>query len=334
VDRDIVVVGASAGGVEALIRLVEGLSPEIRSAIFVVLHIPADSTSMLPQILSRAGPLPAVTATDRAPIEYGTIYVAPPDHHLLIEDGHMRLTFGPRENGHRPAVDPLFRTAAVAYGPRVVGVILSGTLGDGTDGMEFVKEHGGVTVVQKPADALFPGMPEMVLERVDVDYSLPATRIGELLMELDGGPEGEKRPPPSRAENEPSNDIALQDIGEGKGPPSTFTCPECHGTLFEVTNGEFTHYTCRVGHAYSAAGLELAKDRELEDALWSALRALEERRDLSRRLRERASRGGRKGAEAAFARQERDAIERAAIIRRAVLAPRQSEDTAPSESAE
>src|SRR3954464_475129 len=174
VQRDLVVIGASAGGVDALQEIVADLPPELPASILVVLHVPSTGTSVLPQILSRRGVLPAVFAENGMPLERGQIYVAPADHHLLIHEGRIRLTQGPRENGHRPAVDPMFRSAARAAGPRCVGVVISGLLADGATGLRFIKEHGGAAVVQDPADALFPSMPQAALELTAADSVVSA----------------------------------------------------------------------------------------------------------------------------------------------------------------
>src|SRR5947199_9158576 len=171
--HDIIVVGASAGGVEALVTLARSLKRNLQAAVFVVLHMPAQSPSLLPEILGRAGPLKAVQATDDMQIEPGHIYVAPPDQHMLMELGKVRVVRGPKENRHRPAVDPLFRSAALAYGPRVIGVILTGALDDGTAGLQAVKRRGGITIVQDPDEAFYPGMPLSALQHVQVDYTLP-----------------------------------------------------------------------------------------------------------------------------------------------------------------
>src|SRR6266567_3004073 len=182
--HDIIVVGASAGGVEALVTLARSLKRNLQAAVFVVLHIPAQSPSLLPEILSRAGPLKAVQATDDMQIEQGHIYVAPPDHHMLMELGKVCVVRGPKENRHRPAIDPLFRSAALSYGPRVVGIILTGSLDDGTAGLLAVKRRGGIAIVQDPDEAFYSSMPLSALENVEVDYTLPLASIGPLLGEL------------------------------------------------------------------------------------------------------------------------------------------------------
>ena len=186
---DIIVVGASAGGVEALISIVGGVPSDLPAALFVVLHMRPGTPSGLPDLLSRSGKLRASPAEHLQPIQHGHIYVAPPDRHLVIVSGSVHVTAGPRENGHRPAIDPLFRTAARSYGRRVVGVVLSGVLDDGTAGLAAVKQHGGLAIVQDPDDALFPSMPRSAMDHVAVDHVLPAKEIGALLAELVGQPE-------------------------------------------------------------------------------------------------------------------------------------------------
>ncbi len=182
--HDVIVVGASAGGVEALRGLVGSLPIDLPAAVFLVLHIPAQSPSLLPEILSRSGPLRALHPTNGEVIQHGLIYVAPPDHHLLLEDGFVRVVRGPRENRHRPAIDPLFRSAARAYGSRVVGVILTGSLDDGTAGLLAIKRRGGVAIVQDPDDALYSSMPRSALAHVDVDHVLVLSEIGPVLARL------------------------------------------------------------------------------------------------------------------------------------------------------
>jgi two-component system chemotaxis response regulator CheB len=190
--HDIIVIGFSAGGVDALVRLVQGLPSNLPAALFVVHHFPASAVSVLPSILSRAGALPATHATDREPIECGRIYVAPPDRHLLLNNGRILVTRGPRENGHRPAIDPLFRTAAKAHGSRVIGVLLSGTMDDGTAGLMAIKRSGGMVVVQDPRDALYGGMPASAIEQVEVDHIVPASDLAPLLIRLVNEPGAER----------------------------------------------------------------------------------------------------------------------------------------------
>ena len=258
--RDIIVVGASAGGVEALSGLAESLPADLPAAVFVVLHLPPDARSLLPQILDRAGPLPAAHPADGAPIEHGRIYVAPPDHHLLVHRGTVRVVRGPRENGHRPAVDPLFRTASLAYGARVAGVVLSGALDDGTSGLIVIKRRGGISIIQDPAEAAFPSMPVSALENDHVDYSLPAAEIGPLLAELARTPVQEEGG--TDVPNETHREAAMAELQSGAvhdpnrpGTASGFTCPECHGALWELQEDGLLRFRCRVGHAFSAESL-------------------------------------------------------------------------------
>ena len=182
--HDIIVIGASSGGIESLTELVSGLPQDLPASVFVVVHVPARAVSLLPQILSRAGAIAAAHAKDNEPLRHGRIYVAPPDFHLLLRDGSVRLVRGPRENNHRPAIDPLFRTAARSYGPRVIGVVLSGALDDGTAGLSAVKKSGGVAIVQDPKDALFPDMPRYAMQAISVDHCVPKGDIARLLARL------------------------------------------------------------------------------------------------------------------------------------------------------
>jgi two-component system chemotaxis response regulator CheB len=290
--RNLIVVGASAGGVEALRSLVAGLPPDLPAAVLVVLHVPSYGGSVLPAILERAGDLPADHPEGEQPLEEGRIYVAPPDHHLLVVDGHCVVTRGPRENGHRPAIDVLFRSAARADGPRVIGVVLSGVLDDGTAGLQAIAQRGGTTIVQDPADALYDAMPRSALEHVPVDHVAPAAEIGNLLARLakvvvvDRG-----EPTPRLMETE--IEVALMEEhvmheDERPGRPSAFSCPDCSGVLWEIHDGDLVRYRCRVGHAWSADSLLGQQAEQLDSALWMALRGLEEKAALARTLASRA----------------------------------------------
>jgi two-component system chemotaxis response regulator CheB len=287
--HDIIVVGASAGGVEALQMLVAGLPADLPAAVFVVLHMSAGAPSLLPRILDRAGPLSAAAAVDNAPIMPGHIYVSVPDHHLLIERGRVCLVRGPKENRARPAVDPLFRSAARDYGPRVIGVVLTGALDDGTSGLQAIKARGGLAVVQDPAEALYSGMPHSAKENVAVDYCMPLAEIPALLARLaaEPAPDESVYPVPPNLDLEvriAELDMEPLNNGEVPGTPSVFACPECHGTLWEIQDGKLLRFRCRVGHAYSAESMLAEHDDALETALWSALRALEESIALAKRM--------------------------------------------------
>lgn len=278
---DLIVIGASAGGLEALRLLVRTLPPTLPAAVCVVWHMSAESPGLLPTILQQAGPLPAQHATDGDALRPGTIYVARPDQHLVLEPGVLRLTQGPKENRFRPAVDPLFRSAATAYGPRVIGVVLSGALDDGTAGLAAIKALGGIAVVQDPHDALVPGMPTSALQHVAVDYVAPAAALGALLADLVVRPVAANAPPPVRPDLALETRIALEDNAlEGGvldlGPPTPYTCPECHGTLLQITADGMMRFRCHTGHAYSLATLVSEVTASIEAALWSAIRAIDE----------------------------------------------------------
>ncbi len=317
----VIAIGASAGGVEALTQVVRTLPPDLSAAVFIVLHIPAYGASVLPDILSRKGPLPASHPADGEAILPGRIYVAPPDHHLLVDEGRVRVTRGPSENGHRPAVDPLFRSAARACGPNAVGVILSGTLDDGTAGLLAIKQRGGFTVVQDPEEALFSGMPRSAVENVDTDAVVPAAEIGPMLALLTRRPLAEMASAPAELETEVGVAEMNMDAAEQPraGTPSGFTCPECHGALWEVEDGELTRFRCRTGHAYSPDSLIAQQSQDLENALWVAFRALEESAALADRLCERAQGRGHGLTAERFHAQADDARQRAEIVRLALL---------------
>jgi two-component system chemotaxis response regulator CheB len=321
-DHDIVVVGASAGGVEALTNLVGSLPADLPASVFVVLHVPATGSSALPDILTRHGPLPASHARDGEPIEQRRIYVAPPDHHVLLRQGHVHLARGPRENGHRPAVDPLFRSAAREHATRVVGVVLSGALDDGTAGLLAIKSRGGVAIVQHPEEALYPGMPNNAVEHVDVDHVLPAAAIAGVLARLAAEPATESpgpAPDDMKVEVEVEG-FTMQALESGNpGRPSAFSCPDCNGVLWEIQDGGLVRFRCRVGHAWSPESLLTQQSEALEAALWVALRSLEERAALARRLAEPARRRGHRITATRFQEQAQEAQQAARLVRRLLL---------------
>ncbi len=285
--RDIIVIGASAGGLETCKRLVSLLSPEFRGSIFIVIHLPSNGVSLIPEILSKNGPIPAINPEDGTLIEPGRIYVAPPDYHMLLKRGHIRLVSGPEENYSRPAVDPLFRSASASYGSRVVGVVLSGNLDDGTTGLKIIKKRGGIAVVQDPDEALFPGMPLSAISNIDVDYVLRIDQIAELLMSL---PLVEatavSNPGPEEHEYKDILEMPVNNLQEKilSAKPTHFTCPQCGGILSEKVPGDSAEFRCRVGHAFSSGHLESALSTNAESALWNAIRVLEEKEELYKRL--------------------------------------------------
>jgi two-component system chemotaxis response regulator CheB len=318
VGRDIVVIGGSAGGIEAVTQVVRGLPRDFPAAVFVVVHFPGWVNSTLPRILSRAGPLPARHARDDESIEPGRIYVAPPDCHLLLSDGHTRLTKGPKENGHRPAVDPLFRTAAHSYGPRVIGVVLSGNLNDGTAGLLTIKQRDGIAIVQSLESASYDGMPRSAMENVPVDHVLSPSEIPVLLRELVLEQVSHLKVVPMSLDapaEQQADEFALADRHKQPGIPSTMSCPECHGILWEVKEDELLRFRCRVGHAYSDEALLVHQSEQLEAALWTALRALEEHSALARRLAARANSRGHSHSASSFTEQAMDAEHHASVIR-------------------
>ncbi len=293
-NRDLIVIGASAGGIEALQRLCAALPKNLNAAVLVVLHTSPNSGGMLPRVLSHAGPLPALHPVDGEPIEKGRIYVAPPDLHMLVQDGHLATVRGPRENHHRPAIDPTFRSAAVTYGKRVIGVILTGLLDDGTSGLMVVHAHGGEAVVQDPSTATFPPMPESALERVPDAHVVGLDQLSGLLVDLVSEDIKIKNPRPSAANDRAISETRFAELDMSEiekeiraGEPSQFACPECGGVLWEIDQEGLLRYRCRVGHAYTAQHLHAEQRQAIEAALWSALRALEESASLYRRMASR-----------------------------------------------
>ena len=286
--RNIIVMGASSGGVEALRKIIGELPGDLPASVFVVLHIPQDSPSMLPEILSRAGRLEARHPMNGEGIAMGTIYVAPPDRHMLIAGGTIRLDKGPRENGHRPAVDPLFTSAAISFGPRVIGVILSGSGDDGAAGLHFVKDRGGLAVVQEPADSIFPNMPGAALLAVAVDACAPAAEIPRILVDMVRSP-GPPAEPPLESDTPEEERWMVERAKEKEGTahapaPTILTCPDCGGVLFELPEKKPLHYRCHVGHVFSGDSLSSGQKAVLEEALWSAVRMFQERVFLSNRI--------------------------------------------------
>jgi two-component system chemotaxis response regulator CheB len=317
VRRDIVVIGGSIGGFQALRTIVAALPPDFGAALFVVLHV-GNRPSRLPELLSASGPLPAHHAEDGEAIEGGRIYVAPPDRHLLISRHRIRLSRAPRENWARPAVDPLFRSAAAAYGPQVIGVVLSGALNDGTDGLSAIKRHGGVAVVQEPADALASGMPQSALDHTNVDHCIPAAAIAGLLTrlsreEIAPARRGDGEEVPSLSSSIPQSVMASEYETES---PAALICPECGGAMRESSLGTLDYYTCHLGHRFAAPNLSVAQFRQVEQAIETALRALGERAELCRRIAERARTGGRPHSAEHWDRARQQAEQHIEVLRR------------------
>jgi two-component system chemotaxis response regulator CheB len=319
VKHDVIVIGASAGGVEAISRVVSDLPRDLQASVMVVLHI-SRGRSFLPEILTRAGRLPASHPEDGQTLEYGRIYVAPPDHHMIVESGKVRIAHSASENGVRPAVDPLFRSAARVYGGRVIGVVLTGTLDDGTAGIAAIREAGGVTIVQDPDEAVAPGMPRSAIASGKVDHIVPLRDIAMLigaLVEEDAPSRLPSGDHPHLRPMEP--DLATMPLAlRGKdrpGAPSVFTCPECHGTLWEADEHNLLRFRCRVGHIYSPESMIAAQTDEVDRALWVALRTLEERAAMAYRLAERGRERDQRWVDQAFTQRARETEQEADRIR-------------------
>lgn len=356
----VVVIGASAGGVETLIRVVRGLPTDLAATVCIVLHIAPGSPSALPSILQRASALPCRSAVDGEPLRVGEILIAPPDRHLTVTDGRVSLTVGPRENGHRPAIDTLFRTAAVAQDGKVIGVILSGTRDDGTAGLAVIKSCGGTAIVQDPAEAMYPGMPASAIAHVSVDVVVRSDLIAQTIVRLvngdvgpltrsgaEGGPSGiaggsgppgpgsasavDDDPEPNGGSREgaglagdppaggdPAD--AEADIAARRGYPGsvTSTCPECGGVLEEYQEAGFTQWRCRVGHRYSPESLADAQAEGVEAAMWAAVRALEDREALLRRIADQLATRGHAHSADSFRRRAREAGDQAGAVRAAL----------------
>jgi two-component system, chemotaxis family, protein-glutamate methylesterase/glutaminase len=338
-NRDLVLVGASAGGVEALKTLVAGLPSDLPASVLIVLHIPPTGTSVLPMILERAGSMPARHAVDGDPLRPGHILVAPPDRHMVVVDGSVMLSAGPRENGHRPAIDPLFRSGARARGSRVLAVVLSGGLDDGTAGMVAVRGHGGVGLVQDPAEALHSGMPSSAVANAEPDYVLPVAELARALDRLTA----QAAPEPVAANGGSDGGdlvgwetgMALLDAGalsreDRPGEPSGMSCPDCGGVLFELDDDP-VRFRCRVGHAWSLESLAAQQGLSVESALWMALRSLEERVALSHRVADRMRAQGRMRLVEAYEVRLAESQEAAETIRR-VIAQTAAADTHDAQS--
>ncbi len=295
--KGIVAVGASAGGVEALGEMAAGLPADLPNALLVALHLPANAPSVLARIIDRSGPLPAMPAKDGAPLEAGVIYVAVPNHHLLVADHQVLLSEGPTENGHRPAINALFRSVALHFGPRSIGVLLSGVLDDGVLGMAAIRSRGGITIAQHPDEAVFAAMPTNAIQAGVVDHRVAAADVGNLLAQL---ADRELEEQDMDKHMQPDDSMELENRiamgrrfstsfdSEALGPHSGYTCPDCNGSLIMVSE---KNYRCRVGHAWTADALLKARDDEIEGALWVALRSLQEKAKLSRKLASNVSPG-------------------------------------------
>jgi two-component system, chemotaxis family, protein-glutamate methylesterase/glutaminase len=313
-----VFIGGSAGAIEALAELLAGLPAELAAPVLVVLHIGRSGASVLPAILDRVGPLHAVTPVEGESLADGVVYVAPRGKHMLVENHRVRLNEGPAEHGLRPAIDPLFRSAARAFGQRAVGVVLSGMLDDGTAGLREIRARGGWTLVQTPAEAAFSSMPESAIANVGVDYVLPAGELAAMLTELASS--GRVRTAgPGPLPPRPPEPQASELVGpEPPGMRTDITCPQCGGVLWEEVEDRMTIYRCRAGHVYSPDSLLAVQGEGLDSAIWRPIRMLQERGALLRRLATRATAQGRLRSARYFNAEAEDAIRRATEMRRAL----------------
>ncbi|PJJ17368.1 two-component system chemotaxis response regulator CheB [Janthinobacterium sp. 67] len=327
----LIVMGASVGGVSALSTIFAALPANFPAAILAVMHVGARN-SVLPEILSKTSALPVRFAEEREPVRAGRILLAPPDRHMLVANlagqAMVELTRGPKENHTRPAIDPLFRSAAAAFGPKVVGVILSGYLDDGTAGLQAIKACGGRALVQEPQDAVAPSMPQSAIDHAEVDWRLPSAEIGPALLALASGTPAaasgtQSLPPPPlwvAVENRFARGVGDMEQLEKIATPSTFTCPECQGTLWELHGREPQRFRCHTGHSFTARMLGELQHEKAEDAIWAAVRALQEKEKLYLSLAAKAQAWLHPGTASEYAAKARQAGEQADVLKRALLA--------------
>jgi two-component system chemotaxis response regulator CheB len=313
--HDIVVIGASAGGLEPLRQLLREVPNDLSASIFIVMHVA--SPSLLPDILARSSVLPVKAAVSGAKIERSRVYVAQPGTHLLLHDHHILLRRGPRENMARPAIDPLFRSAACSFGARVIGIILSGALDDGTAGLAAVKRCGGLALVQDPEDAAVPSMPRAALAKVAVDHCVRIDAMAALLARLVSAPVTDSPEIPLEIRLEAA--IAAQeksgmDVEDRLGSTSPFSCPECNGVLWELSDESKTRYRCHVGHAFTSEALLAAKSREFEQLLSMLMRSHRERGEIIGRMAESARAAQHWSSASYFEERANDYREDAALL--------------------
>jgi two-component system, chemotaxis family, protein-glutamate methylesterase/glutaminase len=317
-NRDILAIGASAGGFEALRRLAVGFPADLPAAVLIVIHIPAQSRPTLDAILTQDGPLPAKFATHGQSIENSHIYIAPPERHLLFDGNRVLLGTGPPENNARPAIDPLLRSLALCCGHRTTGVILTGMLGDGASGLQTLKACGGLAVVQDPNDAAFPEMPATALSRVAADHVARLATMPALLERLVKSPMGKMISVPESLKYEveiAATGRSSMGVMDRLGRRSVLACPDCHGVLWEIDEGDLVRYRCHVGHVYTAEAMAVALDDSLRRALGSALRVLDERIALAKKLQQQERNSGRNTLAESWARKVIEFEAEAEVIR-------------------
>jgi two-component system, chemotaxis family, protein-glutamate methylesterase/glutaminase len=317
--HDVIAIGGSAGAFDALRSLVRDLSPDLPATVLIAVHTSPDAPGLLAEVLDGIGPWPVGMAEEGQRIERGRIYVAPPDRHLLVMSDHLHVRRGPRENRSRPAIDPLFRSAAVCCSSRVIGVLLSGMLNDGTSGLRAIQRCRGLTVVQDPRDAAFPEMPRHALAHVAVDHVVPLAELAPLLLELARSP----RPPPlAEAPKEihvealiAAQELTVMPDQHRLGQLSPLACPDCHGSMVEIQDGDLLRFRCHTGHAFTLETLRLAKCEAWERTLYAAMRAQQEHAMLARRIAAEADAKGLVRSAEDFTRRGRDYEEGAEVIR-------------------
>ena len=323
--RDIVVIGASAGGVEALQEFFQALPAHLDAAVLVVLHIPADTPSQLDRILAHSTQLAVDIAQDGEPIRNGHVYVASADRHLMATAQGIRLSRGPKEGRARPSVDVLFRSAATAFGSRVIGVILSGALDDGTAGLWAIKDHQGATLVQLPSEAMQPSMPQSAIEHVQVDFVGSVQALGARVGELVGTAAPDMAPTAS-TQLALENHIAMEGnaLKSGVmnlGNVSKYTCPDCHGVLVQIEEGTIVRFRCHTGHAFSLKTLMAQVNEAIDSGLWATLRAVEERVMLLRQMGQLAQASGARDEANTLCQQAAESEKRLQPLRDLVLDP-------------
>lgn len=322
--RDIIAIGGSAGSVEVIRQICRSLQPELPASVLIAVHVGASNRDVLAGILDNGGPLPATTAIEGEPLQPAHIYVAPSDHHLVIDGNIVRLGRGPRENMARPAIDPLFRSVGISGGPRAIGVLLSGMLNDGASGLADLKRCGGVTVVQSPLDAVESEMPQTALLASDVDYRAPATDLADLICRLLREEPGPAISPPASialevaiALGRPADSSTTIEIAD----PVPLACPGCGGTLSQIRRSPL-RFRCQVGHGFTAEALAREQEGSIDEALRIALRVIGERAVLMEKMALDAHQAGRTAAGAGFEDRAHEYRESAAVLMDAVLKQR------------
>jgi two-component system chemotaxis response regulator CheB len=328
--RNIIVVGAAAGGLEALDQLIGQLPTDLPASIFIVQHMdPHNSGEPLLRRLSRHQAFHPKLAEDGDRFKPGRLYIAPPDNHLLLKKNKLLVTKGARENRNRPGIDPLFRSAAVAHGSRVIGVLLTGMEDDGTAGLIAIKRCGGVTVAQDPRDAAYSGMPMSALDNADVGYCVPIAEMGPLLTTLVSQPHGKSKAVPEDVRTEAViAERVLSDISQVNtlGEQVPYNCPGCGGVLWKVDGPGEKRYRCHTGHSYTELALLASQSEKIEEMLWISLRMFEERKNLLTSMGEKSKTAAIRSQNRRQARETQGYIDR---IRAMLLDPRSDrpEDT-------